>query len=323
MGRWIGIALAAVLPAATLAGCSTAPGADGQNLGNIATSAQRSADRSYNPSFGLSITDAKAILRDMRMDPKPLERPVIVAGGIFDPGIIAQGIASKLRRLTTDGDRIISVSFTGFSADTFDECRDRLIEAIERRFPSDNPAETVEVDVIGFSMGGLVARHAARPREVAGKRLNARRLFTISTPHRGARQAGLPTWDQRTIDMRADSAFLGGLDTDLPGAEYELYPYVRLGDMIVGQENAAPVGQTPWWVPNAPFAFAHLWAGSDRRILADIARRLRGEAPFATHPPAALPVDAAPVRQTQELHHSLPSCGSDRHLETYRGADGL
>ena len=157
MRRWIGIALAAMLPAATLAGCSTAPRAHGRNLGNTTTSAQRSADRSENPSFPLSISDAKAILRDMRMHPKPLERPVIVAGGIFDPGIVAPGIASKLRRVTTDGDRIISVCFTGFSADTFDECRDRLIEAIERRFPSDNPAATVEVDVVGFCSLNVIA----------------------------------------------------------------------------------------------------------------------------------------------------------------------
>jgi pimeloyl-ACP methyl ester carboxylesterase len=147
---------------------------------------------------------------------------------------------------------------------------------------------TVEVDVIGFSMGGLVARHAARPNSL-GKRLNIRRLFTISSPHRGARLASLPTVDQRMIDMRPGSAFLADLNSHLSEADYELLAYTRLGDMIVGPENAAPPGMSPWWVANASFSLAHISAGADPRILADIARRLRNEPPFTTTPASPLP----------------------------------
>ena len=74
------------------------------------------------------------------------------------------------------------------------------------------------------------------------------------------------------------------------GRRYEIIPYVRLGDWIVGPENAAPRdAAAAYWVPNPPFNSAHWGAPLDPRIVADIARRLRGEAPFTTTQPAALP----------------------------------
>ncbi len=247
-----------------------------------------SADKPLNPSFALIYSDAKAVLHEMQLDPKPLQRPLVVAAGIHDPGLIAPSVVRKLRNITSDPDRVISVSFFGLSLSTFDACREHLVEAVEQAFPSDDPENTVEVDVIGYSMGGLVARHAASPRS-SGKRLQIKRLFTISTPHRGAKLAALPTFDERTIDMRAGSAFLAGLDSQLQNLEYELLSYTRLGDMIVGAQNASVSGTPPWWVTNAPFSPAHLAASTDPRILADIARRLRNEEPFTTNPPAPLP----------------------------------
>lgn len=252
-----------------------------------------SADEPFNPSFALTYADAKIVLCDMKREPKPLQRPLIVAGGVHDPGFIAPSIVRKLRAVTSCDDRIISVSFFGPGLGTFEACGKHLVDAVEQAFPSHDLDMTVEVDVVGFSMGGLVARHAAGPNS-PGKRLNIRRLFTISSPHRGARLAGLPTADQRTIAMRPGSAFLADLDSHLAGAEYELLAYTRLGDMIVGPENASPPGMSPWWVANAPFSLAHISAGADPRILADIARRLRSETPFATTPASPLP-DKAPT----------------------------
>ena len=251
-----------------------------------------SADDPLNPSFALAYNDAKVVLRQMQQEPKPLQRPLVVAVGIHDPGLVAPSVVRRLRAITSDDERIIGVSFFGLSLLTFDACRDHLVDSVEQAFPSDDPEYTVEVDVIGFSMGGLVARHAASANTPApGKRLRIKRLFTISTPHRGAILAGLPTLDERTIDMRAGSAFLADLDSQLPSAEYELLSYTRLGDMIVGAENASVPGASPWWVNSAPFSPAHLAASTDPRFLADIARRLRNEEPFATDPPAPLPSD--------------------------------
>ena len=56
----------------------------------------------------------------------------------------------------------------------------------------------------------------------------------------------------RQIDMRAGSEFLRHLNDADEAAGYEVFPYVRLGDMIVGTPNAAPPGRDPWWVPAEP-----------------------------------------------------------------------
>jgi pimeloyl-ACP methyl ester carboxylesterase len=247
-----------------------------------------------NPSFPLSREDARDLLKQMRRQPRPLERPVVVAGGIHDPGFVNGHIAGILRSVTCgDGDRVISVAFFGPGTGTFDGCRERLIAAVRQGLSDSAPGRTAEVDVVAYSMGGLVARHAARPRP-DGPALAVRRLFTIASPHRGARMAGLPTWDRRAMDMRPGSPFLAALDEDLAAADYQLVAYARLGDAVVGAENSSPPGVAALWVSNPPFSAAHLGAGHDPRILADIARRLRGEPPLQIGPPAPLPRPATP-----------------------------
>ena len=241
-----------------------------------------------NPSFAVSSDDARRALGEMRSNPKQLDRPLVVLSGFCDPGIASSHLRSEFRRLTGD-DRVIGVSFL-FCGD-FDACRRQVIAAVDKAFPSDDPLWTTEVDVVGVSMGGLVGRYAAVPtlNQPEGRRLRVARLFTISTPHRGAALAGLPTIDRLQIDMRAGSRFLRDLDAAYEGGGYELFPYVRLSDVPVGPPNAAPRGRTAWWVSNLPLQDSHMGAPTDPRIVADIARRLRGEAPFTTDPPAPLP----------------------------------
>lgn len=247
-----------------------------------------SADDPMNPSFPLRLEDAKAALREMRRDPRQLERPVVVLAGIHDPGVLAGSATTTLRRVTDEPDRVIKVSF--FTASTFDDCRARVIEAVDAAFPNDDPEVTTEVDVVAISMGGLVARHAVQPEEGSPRRLRVRRLFTIATPHRGAKMAGVPTRDERILDMRAGSKFLSDLDTQASPEAPIVYPYVRLDDAVVGVDRSAPPGRNPWWVANIPLSLAHVGAGQDPRILADIARRLRGEEPYTLDPAAPLPV---------------------------------
>jgi hypothetical protein len=256
-----------------------------------------SADRPMNPSFAVPMAEAKAIMHQMQDDPGTLQRPLVVAGGIHDPGFVARRVAKTIRRTMNPDDQVTTVSFTGRGKGTFDDCREFLIESVENAFGTTDGPTTVEVDVIAFSMGGLVVRHAARHRDDGGKQLKIRRLFTISTPHRGARMAALPTLDHRAVAMRYGSEFLAGLDDELSREPYELFTYARLGDMIVGEQNAAPPGLNPWWVANPPFGLAHIGAPHDPRIMADILRRLRGEQPLATLPAAAIGA-RGPVNET-------------------------
>lgn len=238
-----------------------------------------------NPSFPITVEEGEAAMREAERSARPFDRPVVVVGGYMDPGVGAWVLARNLRRLTTDPGQVIEAPL--FSTLTFDACRERVIEKVEARFPSGTAESTVEVDVVGISMGGLVARDAAARRE-GRRRLAIRRLFTISTPHGGAALAEWPSLDRRHMDMRRGSEFLQRLDGSLDG-EYELIPYVRLGDAMVGAANAAPAGEVAWWVPNRMMQAAHLGAHTDPRILADIARRLRGETPFTTEPRAGIP----------------------------------
>jgi hypothetical protein len=257
-----------------------------------------------NPSFPLTVEQARADLARMRSDPQPLERPVVILGGFIDPGLGGWAVGSELRRYLPRDAKIISVSF--LFCDSFDACRGRVIEAVDRACPTDDPRQTVAVDVIGLSMGGLVGRYAAadmgeaEARSRAG-RLRIHTLFTASSPHAGAvRAEQLPPILHMQRDMTAGSDFYQRLERAelLGGVSYALVPYVRLGDDVVGPAYAAPTGRTAWWVTNPPGEFSHVGAMTDPRILADVLRRLRGEKPWTTDPPAPLPEEEA-------LNHKL------------------
>lgn len=240
----------------------------------------------YNPAFPLTQAEARADLARMDVSPIPLERPLIILCGWLDPGLAGTDLRRKFTRWTRD-DRIASVSFN--AAASMDECRKRVIETVEQRFPSEDDNWTAEVDVVAVSMGGLIARHAAAgPADATSlKRLNIVRLFTICTPHQGARRASLPPLNRQMADMRKGSAYIAYLDSALKQATFSIYPYGRHGDLIVGLENTAPPGETPYWVPAIPLTPSHSASFQDPRILADIARRLRGEPPFTAPEPVA------------------------------------
>ena len=266
------------------------------------------ASRPINPAFAIDVEEAAGDLERMQREPVTLDRPVVVLGGWGDIGVVTHTLTSKLRRATTggrdggrgggggDADRFMGVSFP--LSFTFDAAARRLVEQVRDRYSGDDADQTVEVDVVAFSMGGLVARHAAAERVdkngEALPRLRIARLFTISTPHRGADAAGPLLPDPRVQDMRAGSAFLSTLDEALRAQPYPITAYVRLDDPIVGEHNAAPMGQAAgvsgvYWVASRPFTLAHTGAAGDPRIVADIARRLRGERPLTAAKPTPLP----------------------------------
>jgi len=93
--------------------------------------------------------------------------------------------------------------------------------------------------------------------------------------------------------MREGSAWIQQLEAAYDRADYELIPYVRLGDWLIDSANAAPEGESPYWVPNRFLQSAHIGAVTDDRIFADILRRLRGEPPLTRQPRAPLPRQAA------------------------------
>jgi hypothetical protein len=121
--------------------------------------------------------------------------------------------------------------------------------------------------------------------------LRIRTLFTLATPHRGALLAGLVRPDRAARQMRPGADTLNRLHR-LSGG-YELVPYAMLRDWWVGSTRAAPDGHVPIWVDpqTAGERFAsHFAINRQPLIVADIARRLRGEDPLARPGPPP-PVD--------------------------------
>lgn len=243
-----------------------------------------------NPSFDLSRSDARAGLREMAEQPRPAARPVLVLGGYLDPGLLTESLAGDLASVL-EGGPVITVSFSMTS--DFDACRARVLRELEERHPAlmgqAGSAETLPLDVVGISMGGLVARHMATPDHETGPRLNIKRLFTISTPHQGSTWAMFPSANAKQTKMRPGSAWLERLNDEANKPAYASFYYVRLRDSIVGPSRAATPGQTAWWVHSPLWQSPHLGAPGDSRIVADIARRLRGEPAYATLPASPLP----------------------------------
>jgi hypothetical protein len=249
-----------------------------------------------NPSFPVSEANAREVIRNIARQHKPLPRPLVIVGGFRDPGIAPPILKYEIGKWTGSGDRIVTVSLA-FTFD-FDQCRQRIADAVQQAFPSDDPRQTTEVDVIGFSMGGLAARYAATDippphDEPTSKRLRIARLFTISAPLRGAAVAAEMPFTLHPLQpyMRPGSQFLREIDAApiQHGELYQVFSYVRLGDPYIREGNSAINGETPWWVSTPPLSPPHEMAFQDDRILADILCRLVGDPPLSSDPPAPLP----------------------------------
>jgi hypothetical protein len=241
-----------------------------------------------NPGFRLTPSEAQRAIDEMRESPKALVRPLVVIGGIFDP-FRARVLAHFFGGITR-GSKIRSIN-VGF-CQSFERCRQRTIATVDKTFPGGDADFTTEVDVVGMSLGGLVGRFCAAPSRDLGRprRLKIRRLFSISSPHAGAKVANLISLTEYHREFRPGSDFLNRLAAHDTLAEYEVYPYVLIDDDVVGEKFAAPPGKDPHWLGNASFLRPHLAAMTDQRILADISRRLRGEEPFSVARPLPRPV---------------------------------
>ncbi|WP_432799283.1 hypothetical protein [Poriferisphaera sp. WC338] len=251
-----------------------------------------------NPSFSISMKQASKALEDMSVDPAVPDRPVLVLSGWMVPRSFSQGMADDICK-GIDRKHVVPLSFFGTAS--FNDSANTVVQTLEKRFPSDDEYETVEVDVVAFSMGGLIARYAAIPptdapmtATFAGKkssslrkRLNINRLYTICTPHKGAQLAPFGMLDPSARDMITDSDLLQALDQDYAvNHRFDLKAYARLHDLIVGEQNTAPEGEPIWWVGRTFSGIGHVFANRDPRILADILRELRQEQGF-TRPPAS------------------------------------
>lgn len=236
-------------------------------------------------NFTVTVEEAETELRALRRDPQRLPRPVVVLDGFLDPGF---GSASWSRDLhaVADDPQVLRVSYP--HARSLAECAAEAIRRIHERFP-DQP-----VDVVGISMGGAVAFYVA-----ADPTIRVERIFTVCSPLRGASRANQPTWIALQRDLRPDSVGmtrLRNLINDFHGVRVH---YGGWGDRTVLVSEAAPPGETPYWLPaDGPAAFGHVGATRDPRLRLDLLRRLRGEPPVTVEHPVPLP-ESSPVPTTR------------------------
>ncbi len=231
-----------------------------------------------NPLFHSPVGGVRAEFRRMAQAPVGLSRPLVVLAGWRAPVWPSLFLAQHLGRLIGDTSRrTVAMAFT--FATSFEQAVPRVAAMVDRLWPSASETETIEVDVVGISMGGLIARAAAIPAK-GRKRVRIKHLFTLGTPHRGARIAPYVPLDRMVHGMRAGSEFLKQLDDHLPQAGYDRRCYARLRDSWVGAANAAPHGRHPFWKSGPPL-LSHQTIAGDSLIRADIARCLRGESPLA------------------------------------------
>ena len=238
-----------------------------------------------NPSFDVSAERVAHEWSRLRMHPAPLARPVVVISGWRAPQVAAMLTSRRLASITsrrlTD---FLPVGLMGVH--NIEEAASRVVHAVDRKAPSPDGAWTTEVDVVAISMGGLASRLAAADRSrfadtaLPAKRLKLARLFPLATPPRGASLAPIVAPDAPSRCMKPGCPFLRRLDEALEADPLEIVPYARLRDGMVGAQHAAPPERNPLWIDGPP-ALSHLAITTDKRIMLDIALRLRGEPPIA------------------------------------------
>lgn len=232
-----------------------------------------------NPAFPADPAEVSADWERMRADPKPLSRPVIVLAGWRAPRLRGRGVATLLRSVTSQRESDFLTVCYPLSGNLSDATRVAMTK-VTQRWPNGPP----EADAVGISMGGLVARLAAARPDNGFPPLRISRLFTLATPHQGAKLARHVALDRSARDMRPGSPFLEDLERACAPAQYELFCYAQLRDWWVGAGRAAPPGRFAFWTDTrgvVPYLLSHFMINSNRAVLRDIARRLRGEEPVA------------------------------------------
>lgn len=235
-----------------------------------------------DPSFRADAKFVRAELARMQSSPVPLTRPIVILSGYHTPAQVAWWIRAQLSRLTSGRPSdFLTVSYPAHTQ--IERAAEQSLEAVRNRWSNEPP----ELDAIGISMGGLVARYAAlsshdrthplRSTSPSTHRLRLARLFTFATPHQGSMRAQLVAPDDAARDMKPGSPFLAALNSRV--RDYELVCYTQRGDNLIAPHAAAPPGQSVFVADGSRF-MSHFTGSHNPWFLVDLARRLRGEKPL-------------------------------------------
>ena len=248
-----------------------------------------------NPAFPTSTAEANLTLQRLAQQPITLPRPILLLNGYRGPDFQVLVLKEQIRRHTdAAGGDWLAVSY--LTASDLPAMVRKVMRCVQQRWPDlqtvpgEAARRSLPLDVVAISMGGIVAKLAAVGLESVGlggpglARLNIARLFTLATPHQGAKLADKIAPDPAAAAVKFGSPLLARLHTawmtDERLCTTEQVCYTRLDDQWVGATRAAPPGQQPIWLEGCGAA-SHGTVSRDPRILADLALRLRGEPPLS------------------------------------------
>ena len=250
-------------------------------MATLASARSMPVAKYINPHFPVTPELIRSEAVRLRANPVPLARPIMILGGWRAPAISPWRLEDRLRRLLP-GATIITIAYP--LAGSIEAARGEVERRLSRAKLQRAADGALELDVIGISMGGLVARTMLSTPLKGVPNLRVPRLFTLATPHRGAVLTRHVRPDSATKCMREDSEFLAKLNATAWPASTSLTCYTLLHDWWVGARNTAPPGRTPIWLDASNVAerwMSHFLIVQHAGIATDIARRLRGEAPLS------------------------------------------
>jgi len=140
----------------------------------------------------------------MFMHPSNPHNPVLLVHGIWDTGKIFQKMAANLRQLGWDVHTLDLVPNNG--AAKLEDLAAQVAAYLQATFPPNTP-----LDLVGFSMGGIVSRYYIQR---LGGIDRVQRFITLSAPHHGTWTA-YGSFYPGCIQMRPNSPLLQDLNRDV------------------------------------------------------------------------------------------------------------
>jgi triacylglycerol lipase len=130
--------------------------------------------------------------------------PILLVHGLMDTSFKMRTIAKHLRDL---GWQVYDIDLSANNGDTrLEILAGQVADLIDRTF-----APQQQIDLLGFSMGGLVTRYYIQR---LGGIDRVQRYITISAPHRGTVAAHF-SWRVGCMQMRPDSELMRDLNSDV------------------------------------------------------------------------------------------------------------
>jgi len=131
------------------------------------------------------------------------QNPVLLVHGINDTGAVFNKMAFSLRQ------QGLSVHTVDLIPNNGSEVLEKLAQQVAN-YVNDTFATAQPLDIVGFSMGGIVSRYYIQRLGGINK---VQRFITISSPHKGTIIA-YGTWLAGAVQMRPNSDFINDLNAD-------------------------------------------------------------------------------------------------------------